>query len=160
MKAVESTSTVYACLKELRGVVLALMNPSNTTICTCLVGLFLLIAAGILLPRLGGSHRSPVVLQRYQLNNVVAGCTAYSFEYEQPPASLWDLNHNPKQIQFMAWGKSGTNDVWGHPLHFTALDPALGYGSVTSYGRDGRVGVTGLDADIEVHFGERQKVSR
>ncbi len=97
---------------------------------------------------------------RMQLVNAAAACSVYSTHYGQQPASLWDLDHNRSNIMFIAWGKSGTNDAWGRPIHFTPFDPALGYGSVMSYGRDGRVGGTGRDADIEFRFGEGQKGSQ
>ena len=47
-----------------------------------------------------------------------------------------------------------TNDAWGHNIAFVPFTPDRGFGSVMSYGRDGRPGGTGPDSDVEVRFGK------
>src|SRR5712692_4057748 len=77
---------------------------------------------------------------RVLLLNTRAACTSYFSYYGQWPASLSDLDHNPSNIVFILWPKSGPNDRWGRSIQYKAFKPALGYGSLTSYGRDGRAG--------------------
>ena len=51
-------------------------------------------------------------------------------------------------------------DAWGHALVLQPFDPAKGYGAIISYGRDGRPGGTGADADIEIRWGETCDVKK
>ncbi len=119
--------------------------------------LILVIAIGVLAPLGSRTRCPPVDPTRLLLNNVGEACRSYLAEYRELPASLADLDHNRKNLVFMYWGKSGTNDSWGNPLRFKPYDASLGYGSVISCGRDGRQGGKGPDADIEVRFGEKKR---
>jgi hypothetical protein len=86
------------------------------------------------------------------LQSAAMACAQFSTYYGHSPASLADLDHNRSNIVFIAWGRSGTNDGWGRPIHYRPFDATTGHGSLVSYGRDGRPGGTGLDADIEAPF--------
>jgi len=115
-------------------------------------GLVLFIAFGVILPTSSQPRRTPRPMTQQLLYSVAAACTQYYWEHGEPPDSLASLTNNPKGLVLMYWGKSGTNDAWGHPIHFTPYHAALRYGTITSFGRDGRPGGEGLDADIEVRF--------
>ena len=117
------------------------------------------IALGLILPLVGPwpSSCSPLTVTRVQLANAGIACDVYLAEFGEPPASLDDLVHNRENIVLMEWGKSGPNDAWGNPIRFKPYDASLGYGSVLSYGCDGRPGGKGEDADIEVRFGARKR---
>lgn len=78
---------------------------------------------------------------------------SYHNEFASWPASLADLTNNPKKIEFVSFNASGAIEGWGHPLIYQPFDPAKGHGAVISYGRDGKPGGTGADADLEVRFG-------
>ncbi len=119
--------------------------------------LIVAIALGVIAPLKNRPSCNPVALAQMQLASVGAACRAYLAEYGEPPGSLDDLVQNRKNIVFIEWGKSGTNDGWGNPIRFKPYDASLGSGSVISYGRDGRPGGKGRDADIEVRFGERTR---
>jgi len=99
---------------------------------------------------------APTVTQAL-LQNITAACNQYITFYGEPPASLSDLTRNRSNIVFIIWPKTGTNDGWGNPIHLTPYDASLGHGRIISYGRDGRPGGSGIDADVEVSFGEIKK---
>jgi hypothetical protein len=123
------------------------------------LGLLVLSIAFTLIAPLGSPSRKwpPSAMTQQLLSSVAAACSMYYSECGEPPASLADLTNNVKGIVFIHWGKSGTNDFWGNPIRFQPYDASLGYGTVTSYGCDGRPGGTGRDADTEVRFGERRR---
>lgn len=77
----------------------------------------------------------------------------YQAEYKSWPSSLVDLTNNSKNLNFVIFSDQGAVDGWGHALIFQPFDAAKGYGVVISYGRDGKPGGTGADADLEVRFG-------
>jgi general secretion pathway protein G len=80
---------------------------------------------------------------------------SYYTEYSRWPNSLADFTNNPRKILFIQWPASGPRDRWGNPLIYIPFDTARGYGLVSSYGRDGKPGGDGDDADIEVRFNEK-----
>lgn len=43
-------------------------------------------------------------------------------------------------------------DAWGRELVLAPYDASKGYGAVISYGRDGKLGGTGADLDLQVRF--------
>lgn len=112
-------------------------------------------------------NRAPELTYTYvALNGVVLACSNYFQIYGEWPTSIQDFeidsHRNPKHDVFLTYARTSLlarSDGWLHPLVFKQYDPSLGYGSVISYGRDGRIGGTGLDADIEVRFGEKTKKS-
>lgn len=75
--------------------------------------------------------------------------------YSLWPKSIHELeaDGNTQKIAFIA-PSPATNDAWGRPLVYIPFEPSLGYGSVLSYGRDGKPGGDGPDADIEFRFGK------
>jgi type II secretory pathway pseudopilin PulG len=95
------------------------------------------------------------------LDGIAFASTNYFQIYGKWPASLRDFApdspQNPKHDGFLTYARTfslATGDGWQHPLIYKPFDPSVGYGSVISYGRDGQPGGVGLDADVEVHFGE------
>lgn len=80
---------------------------------------------------------------------------SYYREYGKWPNSLADLTNNPRKIIFIEWPASGPRDGWGNPIIYIPFDSTQGYGLVSSYGRDGKPGGVGYDADIEVRFNEK-----
>jgi general secretion pathway protein G len=94
---------------------------------------------------------------RTQALLTVAGTASrnYYIEYEKWPSSLADLTNNPRQMLFIQWLATGTRDGWGNPIIYSHFDRTRGYGSVSSYGRDGKPGGEGEDKDTEIHFDEK-----
>jgi general secretion pathway protein G len=68
------------------------------------------------------------------------------------PKSIHSLVENPSNIFFVS-ASVKTNDPWGRPIIYEPFDQTRGYGRVLSYGRDGKPGGEGPDADIERRFG-------
>jgi hypothetical protein len=99
--------------------------------------------------------QSALVLTKTKLEVTRRACTSYFDYYGHWPESLSDLTHNRSNVVFVIWGEDAPNDGWGHPIQFSPFSALSGSGSVTSLGRDGRVGGQGPDADIEVSFGGR-----
>ena len=96
------------------------------------------------------------------LDGVAFASSNYFQIYGKWPASLQDFAknspQNPKHDSFLTYARTfslATGDGYRHPLVYKPFDPSVGYGSVISYGRDGRPGGVGQDADIEVRFGEK-----
>ena len=129
-------------------------EPSGRFATICALGIFVILFGIGLLTQTTSPRYSPKFLTQQLVYSVGAACRQYCLEFGKSPASLADLTNNPGGLMLMIWGKSGTNDGWGHPIRFVPYDAALGYGSVTSYGRDGRLGGTEIDADVEVRFGD------
>jgi hypothetical protein len=122
--------------------------------------LILTIGAGVLIALALLVHlqlKSAQARSQVTVRAAGAACDAYLKFYQEPPTSMADLVHNRSNIVFVVWSKAAPVDGWGRPINFTPFDPARGYGSVTSYGRDGRPGGKGLDADVEARFGEMRK---
>jgi len=90
---------------------------------------------------------------RLHLQSMQVACDVYYKSFGAWPASRSDFYHNRSNIVFVPRPESQTNDAWGRPIVFTTWNSTLGYGTLLSYGRDGRPGGTGLDADIEFRFG-------
>lgn len=108
------------------------------------------------LPRLASSSRSPLISTRLSLNQVVGASYAYKVEYGFWPTGMVNLLKvgNSNKIVFLY--PQATNDGWNHPLKYNPFNASLGYGSVLSFGRDGKVGGVGIDADCEVKFGTNE----
>jgi hypothetical protein len=122
--------------------------------------LILTIGAGVLLVLALLVHLqldSAQVRSQAMVRAAGMACDAYLKFYQEPPTSMADLVHNRSNIILVVWSKAGPVDGWGRPIIFTPFDAARGHGSVMSYGRDGRAGGEGLDADVEARFGETQK---
>jgi len=109
------------------------------------VGLLCLLLFPTILPPV---HHPPWAVSRGIMNGVSEASEFYHDEHKTWPQSLADLTN-------LIYCERGLVDGWGHPLIYQPFDPAKGYGAVISYGRDGKPGGTGEDADLEVRFGGR-----
>jgi general secretion pathway protein G len=89
-----------------------------------------------------------------QLHCVATASRIYRREIGEWPPSLAVLTNNSRGIIFIDWGQKGAHDAWGHPFAYSGFDVGRGYGSVLSYGRDGKLGGEGEDKDVEVRFTE------
>lgn len=78
---------------------------------------------------------------------VASGCDQYRLKYGSYPTSLAEL-HDLREDLSAPW----TQDAWGRDLKISDFDKSRGYGSVISYGRDGKPGGNGNDRDLEVRF--------
>jgi hypothetical protein len=86
----------------------------------------------------------PYITCGMMFNVAVNGCEGFKNVRGAWPGSLDDIN------SFI--GDLVHKDAWGHPLGFTPYDDAKGYGEIISYGKDGKPGGTGDDADLVVRF--------
>ena len=90
---------------------------------------------------------------REDLLEIAAGCRAYHMEYNVWPDSLGqlDVSNNVRNLPFFESRHPG-RDEWGNPYVYQSYDPAKGYGTIMSYGSDGRPGGRGDAADLVIHF--------
>jgi len=86
-----------------------------------------------------------------RLLNVGVACNFYMVQEGDSPESVTDLFQSPvrRNVYLQPWA---AKDGWGHPIQIRAFDVSRGHGSVISYGRDGRAGGEGPDADTAVPF--------
>ena len=131
------------------------MNKQRIVLYVILTFFFVGVASFLIPVRIGGglSQRGRT---EAALRNVAASCTAYQAYFGEWPSSLFELERNRSNVVFIAWGKAGSIDGWGRPIQFHPFNPSVGHGSAVSFGRDGRLGGAGLDADIEITFGEKR----
>jgi hypothetical protein len=110
--------------------------------------LFLLIAAAVLL-----------VLNPYRVARTQAILAMYSMAssnysaFGHWPKAVEEINTNAARMNWVVQGLPST-DGWGRPIVYEAFDAAKGFGRAISYGRDGKPGGTGVDADLESRFGK------
>jgi len=62
------------------------------------------------------------------------------------PTSLREVETNSSNVVF------DHNDPWSRPYILIPYNSATGFGRILTYGRDGKPGGTGVDADIERRF--------
>ena len=94
------------------------------------------------------------VFTKTMLTTIALAVHTYYRDVGQWPESLDNLQENSKGIWYIDWGKyPPKQDGWHHPIMYKHFDSSLGFGSVSSYGSDGKPGGTGLDEDLEVRFG-------
>jgi len=67
------------------------------------------------------------------------------------PASATELASNPAGLVFIT-PSPPVQDGWGRQIIYEPYATNAGFGRVVSYGRDGMLGGTGADADIEFRF--------
>ncbi len=117
------------------------------------IAIALLLFALVLWPT-GSLDPNPTGTTRTRLLNITQASQSYHHAYGVWPAGLAALSpeHNSLHIAFLPSGKSTTKDAWGRPLLYKPFDPALGYGTVMSLGRDGKPGGEGNDGDMEERF--------
>jgi len=96
----------------------------------------------------------PVIETKMHLEQVATAAEMYHLTYDSWPTALVQLypEHNRNKIAFLPSGAGATNDAWGHALLYQSFDPVTGYGSVVSLGRDGQIGGSGKNGDIEKRF--------
>ena len=74
-------------------------------------------------------------------------CERYKAQYTVWPTNLAQLAEGRPEF-----GEPLDKDAWGCQIVFIPYSPVLGYGSLLSYGRDGKPGGTGPDRDLEIRF--------
>jgi hypothetical protein len=67
------------------------------------------------------------------------------------PTSVTELVTNSMGVIFI-YPSPPAHDAWGHQIVYEPYATNAGYGRAVSYGRDGKVGGIGADADIEQRF--------
>jgi hypothetical protein len=67
------------------------------------------------------------------------------------PNSLGELESNSMKTVFIV-PPARSKDPWGNSFIYVPFNSATGFGRVISFGRDGKPGGIGLDADIERRF--------
>ena len=68
------------------------------------------------------------------------------------PTSAVELLSNSTGVVFIHRPSAAAGDAWGRQIIYEPYDTGVGYGRVISYGRDGKLGGVGADADIEQRF--------
>jgi general secretion pathway protein G len=119
------------------------------------MGMLTLLIALLVIGRLATANRRRIAQTTISLRCLQAASSQYFQIYGVWPKSIHDLESdaNPRKILFIAPAPA-TNDAWGRPLVYVPFDSSLGYGRVLSYGRDGKPGGDGPDADIEFRLGK------
>ncbi len=74
-------------------------------------------------------------------------CERYKAQYAIWPTNLVQLAEGRPEF-----GDPLDKDTWGRQIVLVPYSPELGYGSLLSFGRDGKPGGTGLDQDLEIRF--------
>ena len=110
--------------------------------------LFLLVAGLLLVRTPMRTAKTQAVLFMYSMAS-----SNYVAVYHRWPQSVADINTNAASINWAVQGLP-PSDAWGRSIIYEAFDPARGYGRALSYGRDGKSGGEGADADIESRFGK------
>ena len=118
-----------------------------------IVALALVIIAFLVVRFNAASGAARVALTTVSLSCFQSATSNYFKEFDEWPKALQSLyaNGNPQKVGFIG---DDPNDAWGRPLVFEPFSEKRGFGRILSYGRDGRLGGTGPDADIEVRFGK------
>lgn len=114
-------------------------------------GIFALLIIGLLLWAHGVSTRDKEESKPYvtytRLIYLAQGCDKYKAQSGAWPDSLAQLQAGRPEL-VDPWDK----DAWGRGIVFVPYDTSLGYGEFISYGRDGKVGGTGVDRDLIARF--------
>jgi general secretion pathway protein G len=115
-------------------------------------GVVLLLMATAVFLVDGANTRARTVLTKLDVEIFQQASANYFQMLGTWPKSIHALVENPSNIFFVS-ASVKTNDPWGRPIIYEPFDPSRGYGRVLSYGRDGKPGGEGPDADIERRFG-------
>ena len=116
-------------------------------------GALLLLAASVILTQfLRAATLSRIAQTKLSVQVLQTASKDYFSVFSDWPHSTRDFTQNSSNIVFVVLAQV-TNDAWGRPILYEPFDGARGYGQVTSYGRDGKPGGEGPDADIEAQFG-------
>ena len=109
------------------------------------------VVSGVLVAVLGALQQKWLRdVNQKLLDDVGYAMGAYRHHYGHLPGSLGDLTSNPAGIAFITWSHGTGVDIWGNPLVLLPYDPATGCATLRSLGEDGKVGGSGLAADMDV----------
>jgi hypothetical protein len=122
-------------------------------IAICLLAVFFLVSFALHPAVVRASALGKQVFTKTTLTVTAVAVHTYYRDMGQWPSSLDDLQKNSKDIVYIDWGKYPERDGWHQPIIYKPFDSSVGYGSVASFGADGRPGGTGFDEDLEVRFG-------
>jgi len=92
-----------------------------------------------------------IALTRVQLITYRVATTNFFAMVNRWPASATELVSNSMDVVFIS-PSPPTLDGWGRPIAYEPYSTNAGCGRVVSYGRDGKMGGVGADADIEFRF--------
>jgi hypothetical protein len=128
-------------------------GPSPFIILACLAAAGLVLSA-LVTPIRPHPQLDEPNLTSLHMDEIGAASEWYNRTYGMWPTGLIQLSaqHNDQHIDFLVPDHNATNDGWGRPILYRPFDPALGYGTTLSLGRDGKPGGTGKNADIEQRF--------
>ncbi len=114
------------------------------------------VIAAVLTPGLIGQlSRARAKTAQMQVETVAAGVESFRSDVGHYPsqgeglgALVTDPGNEPGWTGPYLKDSKVLNDPWGHPLQYQADAQGLGF-TVTSLGRDGQAGGTGLDRDLQ-----------
>jgi hypothetical protein len=97
--------------------------------------------------------RTPIAIARTnaQLTCYQKASTNFFAQTGRWPTSAMELVRNCMGKVFIS-PSPPAHDGWGQQIIYEPYTTNVGYGRVLSYGRDGKPGGTGADADIEFRF--------
>jgi hypothetical protein len=120
------------------------------------------VAAAILGTMSFGHHRDhmAIVVTTNVLAEVVYAVQCWEIDRGSYPATLQVLQGDPSDTwrhpRYLKRVSQDLKDGWGHPLVYQPFSANSGFGAVISLGKDGRLGGTGPDADLEFKFPTRK----
>jgi type II secretory pathway pseudopilin PulG len=85
-----------------------------------------------------------------QLMSYQAAINNFNARVGRWPTSLREVETNSSNMVFL--NTPNHNDPWSRRYIFVPYNSATGFGRILTYGRDGKPGGTGVDADIERRF--------
>jgi hypothetical protein len=85
------------------------------------------------------------------LSSISTASSAFQAHMSRWPTSASELVSNSVAIVFIV-PSPPWRDVWDHSIAYEPFTTNSGFGRAVSYGRDGKPGGLGQDADIEVKF--------
>ena len=92
---------------------------------------------------------------RVVLDQIATASHVYFLDCRTWPPSMANLISNAQGIVYLRDSISEPKDAWHNPIDYHPYDPKLGYGSVVSFGSDGKSGGWGRNSDIEVRFNQK-----
>lgn len=115
---------------------------------------FLAFVVWLFLPQIGSHGNTPIRQTQAKLGQIAVASQAYFKTYGSWPTGISNLfrSGNKEHVEFVADSPSAPNDAWHHPIQYQPFDATLGYGRVVSSGRDGKIGGSHADSDIEIRF--------
>lgn len=115
-------------------------------VCLWILGLpILLILDAVHIHNRRESFKPFVTYKR--LTFIAAGCDKFKKQNGEWPKSLEQL-----QMWSSEFSDPWDKDAWNYEVKLVPYNGSVGFGELISYGRDGKLGGTGLDRDLIVHF--------